>query len=184
MENRERFEQLLSHYSYEQLSQEERTWINSISSQEEYEALRLANKHLDFSYREKMKPSPETWRKIKTFQRANNRELRVFEWLKHPVPLYAQAAMLVVVGTLFFWMGSNYSSRTIFLDKIQTKVDTVFIPTKADTIFKQKTVYIKVVAPSNPPLEIKQDQKAVVSKGVNMKDKEELEKLLVSGSDD
>jgi hypothetical protein len=183
MENREKLEQLLEHYSYEELADEERAWVNTFSSQEEYEALRLLNKHLDFSYKQKTKPRPETWKKIKTYQRANNRELRVFEWFKYPVPLYVQAAMLVAVGTLFFWIGSSYNSNTIFLDRTLTKVDTVFVPTKADTVFKQKIVYIKVVVPSNPSFEIEPDHKAVVSKGVNMKDKEELEKLLVSGSD-
>ncbi len=181
MENREILEQLLEHYSYEELANEERAWVNTFSSQEEYEALRLLNKHLNFSYKEKMKPRPETWQKIKTYQRINSKGFRVFEWFKWPVPLYAHATMLAVVGTVFFWMGSKHSSSTIFLDRILTKVDTVFVPTKADTIFKQKIVYIKVVAPSNPSSEIEPVRKAVVSKGVNMKDKEELEKLLVSG---
>ncbi|MFN8890171.1 MAG: hypothetical protein ACK5WF_22120, partial [Cyclobacteriaceae bacterium] len=79
------------------------------------------------------------------------------------------------------------SHQPLIVEKATLQTDTVFLSVKPDTIVKEKIVYRTIVerVKENQPL-VNQtnstDKTMSAQKGVTMLDKEELGKLLVSGS--
>jgi len=61
--------------------------------------------------------------------------------------------------------------------------DTIFVASKPDTIFTERVVYKNqsVILTRNPGTT--DENKSIEKNGINMKEKEELEKLLVSGTE-
>jgi hypothetical protein len=80
--------------------------------------------------------------------------------------------------------GASFKPKTLHVENIRKQTDTVFIASKPDTIIRERIVYVKTPATA-PALQTAKSVQFIpveTSKGVNMKEKEELEKLLVSGS--
>jgi hypothetical protein len=101
------------------------------------------------------------------------------------MPAYASLVLMVCVGALGWLAGSNYSSMNqVSVKQVIKQVDTVYLATRPDTVIREKIIYLKPEAPAPPSLQVssKTLPNSQPIKGVNMKDKEELETLLVSGS--
>lgn len=185
MENLEEFEELLRQRSYGELTESEKQLvIQFISSEAEYESLRQADQQLKhyFADKRKLTPSPKIWAAIKNDLAQNKSSAPVY-WLNTPIPTYATLVLLMVVGIFCWYGGSNYNSTTVYEPKIVTQIDTVFIASKPDTIVRERIIYLKASpAPAITQASTKQSQDVPYAKGINMKEKEELERLLVSGS--
>jgi hypothetical protein len=186
MERIERLEKLLQSRSYSELSESEKESIRElIDSEQEYEVLRKTNQQLEEIRKEnlKLRPSAQVLSKIKSTWSASQRPESYRSWITSPIPTYAVVALVTLVGVLAWWAGSHQNQKSIIVENVKT--DTVFIASKPDTIFREKIIYLKARMVSNPiPPKSKAIQIPVVeSKGVSMKEKEELAKLLVSGSD-
>lgn len=182
MEELNRFEQLLKQRPFKSLTEEEKEFVfQFISGEEEYESLRHTEMelHTFFETQQKLQPRAETWRRIKQ-SRAQLAAPQAF-WLRPAVPVYVVAIVVVVVGAMAWWSGTQFGSEKVIVEKIVSRTDTIRVASKPDTIIKEKIVYLpspKVILASQP-----ETKEVVTAKGVNMKDKEDLERLLVSGSD-
>lgn len=186
MEEIDRMEWLLKQYAYSELSESDRVWVQAfVQSEDEYEALRKVNHLLKAETSETdVAPSPEVWKKIKS-STAPQKTPSIFErWLHYPMPSYATLIAVICVAVLA-WVGGARSKQLLLVERISQRIDTVYIPTKPDTIFRSKIVYVNVPMraqqrgiESTKPM----DQNTLVIRGVTMKEKEELGKLLVSGS--
>ena len=91
---------------------------------------------------------------------------------------YAMVALLFGFGG--WWLGK--SEPTIPVTRVEKILmhDTVYLATKPDTVFRERVIFkdrpIILTTGNNQPEESS-------TKGVSMKEKEELDKLLVSGSE-
>ncbi|CAN5394857.1 hypothetical protein BH10BAC4_BH10BAC4_24960 [soil metagenome] len=127
--------------------------------------------------------------KLKSLKSIIRKEQRgAFAWynlIQLKVPAYV-TALLVIFSGMVGWIGLPVGKKEI-ATLPPVKSDTIFV-TKVDTVFKERIVYrqpVNVIAASlkkGEPAELQQKSKPT-SVGVSMKDKEELNKLLVSGSE-
>ena len=183
MENDERFEHLLQHYSYKELNDEDRQVTRHfVSSEEEYEALRKTTGRINhyFSEEKKTFPRSEVWEKIKSTWRGSDKT--AYHWTKTPMPAYAAALALIAAGSIGWYAGSYYHAPNNSL-QITQQVDTVFVSVRPDTVVRERVIYVKDQSPPTLLQVVGKNPEATpASRGVNMKEKEELEKLLVSGS--
>ena len=187
MENFEKLEQLLRCKAFHQLTTDELELVRAeIGSEEEYELLRKAEKGLEKSFagKTKMTVSPEILKKIKSRWAQDRNVSWSHMWKMSSLPNYATILLLLVIGYIGWIGGSSFNPKTLYVEKIKQQTDTVFIASKPDTIIREKIVYLRapVFAPTLQTAKSIQVIPVETSKGVNMKDKEELEKLLVSGS--
>jgi hypothetical protein len=187
MDNYEKFEQLLVQHSFKELSPEEMMVARSfINSEEEYESLRLTHEKLNsyFSKQTKISSNPETWRKIKSTWKESSMPVHRYHWIKTPMPAYATLLLVVSVGLVGWYSGSRFSSPKIHVQQVKSQVDTVFIASKPDTVVQERIIYLKSESQATPSLGVASRMVSdhPTTKGVSMKEKEELERLLVSGS--
>lgn len=187
MENIDQIEKLLQSRTYQELTVAERELVNTvIDSAEEYEEIRKVN----FSLSELKPQSPvfqssDVWRKIK-HTRQTGRAVSIYPWYAKPIPSYAAVALVMIVGGIA-WFSGSLNRQPLIVEKTTLQIDTVFLAAKPDTIVKEKIVYRTIVerVKENQPL-VNQtnstDKTMSAQKGVTMLDKEELGKLLVSGS--
>jgi hypothetical protein len=181
MENTDRFEALLRRYSYQELSPEDRAWVTAfVATEQEYESMRRVTLQLE----ERLAPADLTAdpSMLKSLQRSFDEKYTSGLSFWSP-ERYAAIAAALVVGALGWWAGSSWGGKTIYIDRTITRIDTVHVKASPDTIILERVVYRSVSLP--PPTVVVQHNDAnplpAVNRGVNMKEKEELEKLLVSG---
>jgi hypothetical protein len=184
MNNQDRLEQLLRAYRWDQLPEAERHWVvEQLSGEDEYESLRQAELELVRHFRSTTVHADEQGLH-KLRDRLAIPPLERPERTSWPIPGYAiglAATLLVAMG---WWMGTQWSSRYEKPAQILTRLDTVRIPQKPDTIWLERVVYrpISVSAITKTQSDVKPVMDEPVSqRGVTMKEKEALEKLLVSG---
>jgi hypothetical protein len=187
MENIDQIEKLLQSRSYQELSVAEREFVNTvIDSEEEYEEMRKVNFSLDkIKHQSPVFHSFDVWRKIKS-TRQKARAISSYPWYAKPIPSYAAALLVIVVGGQAWFLGT-INHQPLIVEKTTLQKDTVFLAAKPDTIIKEKIVYRTIVerVKENQPLANQtnsSDKITATQKGVTMLDKDELGKLLVSGS--
>jgi len=187
MENIDQIEKLLQSRSYQELTAAEKELVRTvIDTEEEYEEMRKVNFSLsEMKHQSLVFQSSDVWRKIKSTRQAS-RTVIAYPWYAKPIPSYAAAALVIMVGGLA-WLLSSISHQPLIVEKNTLQTDTVFLTAKPDTIVKEKIVYRTIVerVKENQPF-VNQtnstDKTMSAQKGVTMLDKEELGKLLVSGS--
>ncbi len=183
MEDLDRFEQLLKQRSFISLNDEERNFVfQFIGSEQEYESLRMAEVELKrfIEMKTDLHPRKETWRKIKQSRAEKIISVKPF-WLRPSVPGYAVALLIIFVGVMGWWSGARFGSEKTIVEKIVPRIDTIRIATTPDTVIKDRIIYLPITSPKLVSAESPRSER-LENKGVNMKDKEELEGLLVSGS--
>ncbi len=186
MEKFEKFERLLLERSYGELTEDEKQLVKLfVESETEYESLRKTNQQLSnyFSEKTNLWPSPKVWTAIKSDLAMAKKSASRSYWLSTPMPAYATLTLLLAVGVLCWYGGSNFNSLKEAESQIVTRIDTVYIASKPDTVVRERIVYLKA-SPSPAIIQVSTNQPLAVpaTKGINMKEKEELERLLVSGS--
>jgi hypothetical protein len=100
---------------------------------------------------------------------------------KWSVPAWAAILALVVAGGAGWYAGTSTGPQEVYVDRIVAKTDTVLVASRPDTVVIERVVYRNI--PTLLPVTVGQPAptRTPASKGVNMKEKEELDKLLVSG---
>lgn len=187
MENIDQIEKLLQSRSYQELTVAEKEFVNMvIDSEEEYEEMRKVNFSLsEIKHQSPILLSSDLWGETKNSYQAT-RIVPSLPWYAKPIPSYAAAAILILVGSIAWYFGSM-NHQPLIVEKTTIHTDTVFLTAKPDTIVREKIVYRTIVerVKENQPL-VNQtnstDKTISAQKGVTMLDKEELGKLLVSGS--
>ena len=183
MENTERFEQLLRTHSYNDLSMEDKEWVAQFAaSEEDYEALRQATRHLEQKeIPAGLSPDPEIRKSLMKSWNSKHRSYSSGILTAWSIPASLAVPAVFVVGIICWWVGMSSGTKTVYIDRIATHWDTVHVASKPDTIIIERIVYMPLNIPTaavKQPLNVNPPQ---VNRGINMKEKEELEKLLVSG---
>jgi hypothetical protein len=183
MEDLDRLDQLLKQRPFKSLSQEERNYVfQFVDSEEEYNALQNTEVELRKFGKSgaDLRPRKDTWSGIRRTLSKKEENEKQF-WLRPVIPAYAVALLLIAVGVAGWWSGVKFGSEKMLVEKIVTHVDTLRIVSRPDTIVREKFIYLPLQPVVTDASQSLKDE-SITAKGVNMKDKEELERLLVSGS--
>lgn len=179
----EKIEQLIQSKSYADLSEEEKEWIGKwVISAGEYENLRSSEFEIrQYFQNTKVTPKPETLIQLTNHLRIRSRARPNLFWQLKPT--FGAVLMSVFLGGLGWWIGQS-SNDSPQIQAVNTVVvhDTIFVASKPDTIFTEKVVYKdrQVILTRSTSTEVNYP---IEKNGISMKEKEELEKLLVSGTD-
>jgi hypothetical protein len=182
----DKIESLLKNKAFIQLSSEEKFWISQwIESETEYENLRTAEsqiRHYFFSGKIDAPDSVTLGKLTNHLRRLESKKQTRLSWqLK---PSMGALLMSALFGSLGWWIGqsTNEDSQKQTFNTVVVH-DTIFVASKPDTIFTEKVVYKNrpVILTRNPGTT--DVNKSIEKNGINMKEKEELEKLLVSGTE-
>lgn len=186
----ERLEQLIQTKAFHELSEVEKEFVlEEFETEEQYKTMRKLTPLLSEMAlnSEGMQPRPSTLESLKHsfVMRTSNDSVwsKLFGWR---VPAYA-TALAVGISCVITWSLTSKPVIEITEKPLFIKTDTVYLTSKPDTIFKEKVVYrfVKSVGETKSSIQRPPDlasEKNAIPVGVSMKDKEELEKLLVSGS--
>jgi hypothetical protein len=175
----EDFEKLLTEKSYSELTANELKLISQfVTSQQEYESFRLSGLEMKKWFQDNpvMNKSDESLLKLKRGLR-QQQPVDNFSLWKVSIG-YAMVALLFGFGG--WWMGK--SEPPVPVTKVEKILmhDTVYITSKPDTVFRERIIYKDrpiILTTNNHQPEIQN------TKGISMKEKEDLDKLLVSGSE-
>lgn len=187
--NASRLEDLLASKTFAELSAGEKSFVlKELGSEEEYNSLRKVSSAL-VADKADLSPDPRTLHSLRReLRNTRSRESWASRFLAWQIPGYSLVPMVVII--LFIGLrGMNDSTFEAQPPPILvSKVDTVFIKTASDTVFIEKVIVryrkeepAEKPAPSYSIVRNVSEQKDD-EEGVTMKDKEELETLLVSGS--
>lgn len=180
----DRFEQLLAEHPFYELSQAEREWVLSfVNSEEEYNALRLVEGGLSkLKVVDDLVPDPAI---LKVIQASTRQPVNSFAWTsiwRYRMPAYVGYSLAIICVALLIRTLQNQSPAKVTGERIISRIDTVFVAAKSDTVYIEKVVYRNRTAPVVQVVKMdKVDPKE--EDGINMKEKEELQGLLVSGSE-
>lgn len=185
-EKEQKLERLLDEKSFDQLTHEEREMVlQEFGSEEQY---RLARKIGQALVKLKTGLSPDPWvlASLKDQTKLRRRPSVWTNFFQAQVPAYVMAGACLIIVFLAWWLRPVATPPSIAVRMVR---DTVYLTTTPDTVYRRKIVYryryryINVAAPSPTSSDPGVVEPVATSAGVTMKDKEELEKLLVSGSD-
>lgn len=185
-EKEQKLERLLDEKSFDQLTREEKEVVlQEFGSEEQY---RLARKIGPALVKLKTGLSPDPWilASLQDQVKIRQRPSRWTSFFQAQVPAYVMAGACLVIVVVMWWLKPVPASTPV---AVRTVRDTVYLATVPDTVYRRKIIfryryrYINVATPATTPLDTRMVEPVAGSEGVTMKDKEELEKLLVSGSD-
>ncbi len=190
MKNEDELESIIRQKDFASLTEEERVLVlQAIGSEEEYEAIRKIELAMsDDRFRSELEPDAKTLHSLKDRMK---KQPSVFDWktiFQVKVPAYAAVFGLILISILVYAVRPATTVQYVTQEKISTpvvRIDTVFI-TKSDTIIRNRIVYKQINLATSPAIvdpTTLVHQKQTTTSGVSMKEKEELNKLLVSGSD-
>lgn len=190
MNHEDEIDRLLREKNFPMLTASEREIVlRAFDSEEEYEAVRKIELSINSGiHKSTLEPRPETIQALKQSMGQS-----VFDWrfiFQVKVPAYAAVVVVLISCLIVYFVSAgerNVHAPNTPVTEIATAhgIDTVYI-TKTDTIVRERIVYRSMNLVSTPKLtnaEALVPVKQPVGSGVNMKEKEELNKLLVSGSD-
>jgi hypothetical protein len=182
----EKMEQLMRNKSYDELNSEEREWVNQwIDSLEEYELLRKSEIQIrQYLQKERVNPPDQkVLTHLTSRLRLKSAASTEMGWTLKP----SWSVLLVACffGFAGWWIGNSTSANNP-VNALQQVVirDTIYRASKPDTIVIEKVIYRdRPVILTKSVDNDKSNQNPSQPDGINMKEKEELEKLLVSGTE-
>jgi len=185
MKPTEKIEELLSTKSFDSLTPEEQAFvIHELGSPSEYEALRKVGAGLSAKV-DSPTPNPRILKNLQHLMQ--EKKPSAFPVFQLKVPAYVSAMLIIFFSSIAWIAAKTTSTETEPLAVVKT--DTIFLTQKADTIYREKVVYRYRYAAMKKyfPEEITTRtspvaEQPVESGSINMKEQEELEALLVSGS--
>lgn len=181
----EKLESLLQSKSYDALTSEEKIWVGQwIASEGVYNNLRKAEGEIQsyFKGASSLTPAPETLLHLKAQLHARQSSLPL-HWWQVATPRWSAILLTITFGIAGWWIGS-YQKKS---DPIQASLpvivrDTVYLAIKPDTVFVQQVIYRERSVLAKTVKQLEPLSSEAPARGINMKEKEELENLLVSGS--
>ena len=187
MNKEKRLEELINAREWHELSAEEKQFIlKELGPEAIFHSLKKVNTALASGQHSKVEPRDETLVMLKQKIRSKHREaFSLLRFLSMKTPAYA-TMLLVMIALFVGWIsGKNNPVEPIAVQTLY-ETDTVRVTAPADTIFVTKVIYRDRPPLQQPIMSVVQNspmQKEVVPMGVSMKEKEELDNLLVSGSE-
>ncbi len=185
MDELDKLEHLLQDKSFAALTTEEKTWVSQwIESEAEYENIRRSEARIrqHFINTSEFIPEPVGLNELKANLR--KRTNQSVNWWQVKVPAWSTLLIALCFGAGGWWMTLVRDQPIRQSHEVLTSIvyDTVFVAAKPDTVFVQKVVYKERPALLSKSIKQIESKGLVPSNGINMKEKEELENLLVSGS--
>jgi hypothetical protein len=179
----ERLEQLLHSRSFQELTSDEKEFVvGALGSEEEFTAMQKMDERLTQEKKSTIHPDKRTLASLMVRMREIHQRASLWQRIGAiRIPAYAALLLLVVATALTLLLRPQPVERIIAGPEV-LKVDTVYV-TKLDTVFRERVVYTMVRTPQVDTRKQSEIVPAVVPIGVSMKEKDELNKLLVSGSD-
>jgi hypothetical protein len=184
MDELDKIEHLLHTKNFVELTAEEKFWIRQwIDSEAEYENLRKSEARIKqhFIDANEFISKPNGLEELKANLRKQTSQS--LNWWQVKVPAWST---LLVAGCFAFgaWWFTSSSVKPIVDQQIVSSVvyDTVYVASKPDTVYVQHVVYKERPVLLTKTVNQVSTKSATNSNGINMKEKEELENLLVSGS--
>jgi hypothetical protein len=184
METSEKIDQLIETKSWTDLSVDEKAFvIDILGSQEQYHALREVHFSLLNSERDDgMTLDGKMLNNLRKKFRAKHSSVS-FNMFQVRVPAYLTAILIFFAAGVAWYMGAK-SVKPFLTTQVIHDVDTLFVASKPDTIYRDKIIYKTVQIKSTPAVAVVSEvQPRSVEVGVNMKETEALQNLLVSGSE-
>jgi hypothetical protein len=183
--NEERLDALMKVKSFQALTEDERSFvIQELGSEKHYTAMRKVSLALITS-RAELSPDPSTIAALQSRMADQQQERAAVTIWSWKMPAYATALIVVLTSTISWWIGSSQQKQgTQIVETVHR--DTVFLASKPDTLYRERIVYRTIIKHKEEKERI-QLAKTVESfqakeVGINMKEKQDLELLLVSGS--
>jgi hypothetical protein len=178
-------EELLELKSFAELTEDEREFVlHELGSAQEYDALRKISAAL-VADKADLSPDPRVLRNLKS-RMNKGQETWYRQVLTYKVPAYAVVIFFTVAGSALMFVRDDQSVPAAdTITKIKT--DTLYLAAPSDTIFVDRVIVKYAPAEKNdaPDYSLVKNISPLpnkASQGVNMKEKEELERFLVSGS--
>ena len=184
----ERLEDLLSTKDFEQLSPAETAFVLEVlGSEARYRAMRKVGQALVI--RTDLSPDPEILHRLKQRMAESETASTRGGVFRLAIPLYAGVLLIILFASAGWWAGAALGRQPRAIVEV-VKTDTVYVRTKPDTVTIYRDRIVREVATRRP--QPKQDVIKVVRAprqddrkevGVSMEEKEELQMLLVAGSE-
>jgi hypothetical protein len=183
-EKSQRMERLLESKSFAQLNAEEKEFVlREAGSEREYNLLRKVSTAL-VAEKADLSPDPQSLRRLLLTMK----NLKPAPWyegvLTYKVPAYAVVLMITLFLALWLTPEKRSTAKPENIAAM-VKTDTLFVSQPPDTVFVEKIIVrYRNVPPSEEDYTLVKNEVTddVLPEGVSMKEKEELESLLVSGS--
>jgi hypothetical protein len=186
--NLEKFEQLMQSKPYAELNHEEKEWVSQwVESSDEYEMLRKSETKIRqyFLDNQVNPPASTTLAQLTMHLKRKPGKQHAGLWWQFKPSLSAWS-MAILFGSVGWWIGQSTNSNIAKAEALRSPIvlDTIYIASQPDTVFREKVIYRdRPVILTRRSNDIESSKKSTESNGINMKEKEELEKLLVSGTD-
>jgi len=180
----EKLESLMQSKAFAELTTEEKLWVSQwIESEAEYTNLRKANREISqhLISTNQAVPDPKILTQLKASLRAKQ-IVSQLNWWQVKMPGWSTGVIASFFCVAGWWIGS--SSNEVIKEQVYSPIvyDTVYLASKPDTVFIQQVVYRERSLLAKTVKQLETLTTETPAKGINMKEKEELENLLVSGS--
>jgi hypothetical protein len=184
-EKEKKFEQLLDEKSFDQLTHDEKEMVlHEFGSEEQYTLARKIGPAL-VKLKTGLSPDPWILASLQHQVKVHRQPSRWTSFFQAQVPAYVMAGACLAIAVMMWWIRPVPAPPSVAVRMLR---DTVYLATTPDTVYRRKIVYryryryVTVATPAHAP-GTGIVEPATGSAGVTMKDTEELEKLLVSGSE-
>jgi hypothetical protein len=189
--NIDRLEHLLETKTWSELTAEEKSFVvEELGSEEQFNAMRKVGHALVSMHKADLSPDPSIERVLKN--KLKEKHTHSFSWqsvVQLKMPALTSALLIVLTAIVSWYAGKGFTvNMPENTQRIVHVTDTVYLSTAPDTIIVEKVRYRyikKGTDPQNVFSVVNQTKQADPenAKGFNMKEKEELDNFLVSGSE-
>lgn len=188
-EKEAKLEALLASKSFDALTPDEKIFVlEELGSEERYHAMQRIDRALK-KMTVDVSPDPAIIQSLQYRMKRSASHSGIALMLGVRFPAYATVLLIVLFSAVSWWVGRS-PSKEISRVVERVRIDTVYLTAKADTLYRERIIYREVKVINKPaqrvfkvagstPVE-KPGEKEV---GVSMKEQQELEMLLVSGSE-
>ncbi len=184
MEASEKVELLIETKAWSDLTVDEKAMvIDVLGSQDQYNALRDVHFALLGAGKVSIRPDAGVLRNLQDRFRERNAPIRSFSVFYYRLPAFV-VMVLVAIAAFAGWIGARFTTEPVRITDVLTKHDTVFVASRPDTVVLTEVKYRTVIReiPVNVSISQAASREPEVN-GMNMKETEALQTLLVSGSE-
>jgi hypothetical protein len=182
----EQLEALLQTKDFEALTPDERGLVLESMTESEYIGMRNLHRELERESPAILHPRSETLPQLVEFMKNSRRSPRLNRSLYQSVAIWKLAAIMIPLCALM-WLWGYRSSPVKWETKfIAGATDTLYLKLPSDTVVVPKIVYryqVQASATTVPAQQVPGVQTSKEQDGISMKEKEDLNALLVSGRD-
>jgi hypothetical protein len=175
----DRLDQLLKAKSYNELSNEEKSWVDDKVGMNSYEELHGIIHKLQLDHEIKTKHT--TKQALLSKMKAKHGRSGAFAWLNYKTPVFANLMILVAILSGFYFI---QPTKEVIIEKPITVnvpvIDTLIIQSPPDTVYIEKRVLIEVPIYLTGNLAVPEKQDKEIPKK-SFSEQKALQDLLVSG---